>query len=166
MQCSNTCTLPLDPLEATPRGDPWLSAGLPQVGEVIYQAKWEQDESQPTLLRIRTIDDVELFGIGDSNYGNFVLARSTWEQSYGFQVGNLQVGPLASSASFAWSATDQATYAQLLINMRGVESAALFQATQAGIDAGITLPALAQCEEQGLAQWDAHTHASPPLTRT
>src|SRR4030095_603339 len=84
IQWSNTCTLALDPLEATPRGDPWLSAGLPQVGEVIYQAKWEQDEAEPTLLRIRTIDDVELFGITDANYGVFVQERSDWEPRYGF----------------------------------------------------------------------------------
>jgi hypothetical protein len=166
IQWGNTCSVGLDPLEQMFRGDPWLSAGLPQVGEVIYQAKWEQEWASPKLLRIRTIDDVELFGIGDNNYGNFVLERYTWEGRYGFQVGNLEVGPLASADSFAWSSTDQANYTQLLTNMMGVESAALFQATQAGIDAGTSLPAIAVCEEQGLVQWDQTRNASTALTAT
>jgi hypothetical protein len=118
------------------------------------------------LLRIRTISDVELFGISDANYGNFVLQRAPWESQYGFQVGNLRVGPLASSASFAWSSTDQANYALLLTNMRGVESAALFQATQSGIDAGTSLPQIADCEEQGLTDWDRTRNASTALAAT
>jgi hypothetical protein len=153
-------------LEATARGDPWLSAGLPQVGPVIYQAKWEQHEAEPTLLRIRTISDVELFGIGDANYGNFVIQRAPWESQYGFQVGTLRVGPLASSVSFSWSSTDQANYALLLTNMTGVESAALFQATQAGIDAGTSMPQIADCEEQGLNEWDRTRNASTALAAT
>jgi hypothetical protein len=166
IQWGNTCTLQLPQLEATARGDPWLSAGLPQVGPVIYQAKWEQDETEPTLLRIRTIDDVELFGINEANYGLFVQGRSDWEPRYGFQVGHLQVGPLASADSYAWPAADQAAYSELLINMKGVESAALSQATAAGIDPDISLPAIAECEEAGLTTFDQTRNASTSLAAT
>jgi hypothetical protein len=166
VQWSNQCTVGLPALEATVRGDPWLSAGLPQVGEVIYQAKWETEQAQPTLLRIRTIDDVELFGIQSANYLTFVLDQNTWQSRYGFQMGNLQVGPLASSASFEWSAQDQQNYNQLLLNMMGVESAALFQATSAGVPSSTSLPAIAGCEEQGLVNWDQTRNPSTALQVT
>jgi hypothetical protein len=166
IQWSNTCNLGLPALEATTRGDPWLSAGLPQVGEVIYQAKWETEEPQPTLLRIRTIDDVELFGIQSANYLTFVLDQATWQSRYGFQMGNLQVGPLASSASFEWSTQDQQNYNQLLLNMKNVESASLFQATSTGVASSTSLPAIADCEEMGLDNWDATRNPSTALSTT
>src|SRR5262249_38692182 len=45
-------------------------------------------------------------------------------------------------------------------------SAALFQATSAGIDAGQSLPALADCEEAGLNQWDVTRNAGTSLAAT
>ena len=65
------------------------------------------------LLHIQTIADVELFGINTGNYTNFVMDRAAYESRYGFRVGTLRIGPLASAASFAWTPTEQSTYAQL-----------------------------------------------------
>jgi hypothetical protein len=160
------CNVGLDALRAMPRGDPWLTAGLPKIGEPIYLAKWEDTEAQPRLLHIQSIPDVELFGINTANYLNFVMDRTTWEQRYGFDVGLLQVGPLASAASYAWSSTDQAAYAQLLVNMENVESAALFGARSAGADPAVVLPSLAECERQGLADFDSRRNAGAALAIT
>jgi len=129
---------------------------MPKIGEPIYLAKWETDEDAPRLLHIQSIADVELFGIGTANYLNFVMDRPVWEQRYGFNVGLLQVGPLASPASFAWPAQDRAAYGQLLTNMENLESAALFQAQSAGRDVALTLAALADCERQGLGRFEAN----------
>src|SRR3954449_2792246 len=117
---SNICSVDLNELRAMQRGDPWLSSGLPKIGEPIYLSKWEDSDAAPTLLHIQSIADVELFGINERNYGNFVLDRPVWEQRYGFRVGDLQVGPLASASSFAWPSQDQASYGRLLDTMKGV----------------------------------------------
>ncbi len=77
------------------RGDPWLSAGLLKDGAPIYLVKWETDWSEPRLLHIQSIGDVELFGINGSNYGNFVLGKSTWEARYGISTAGLQRSKLA-----------------------------------------------------------------------
>ena len=69
----------LDELKALPRGNPYLSAGLLKAGEPIYLVKWETTDTQPTLLHIQSIADVELFGINASNYGTFVLDQAAWE---------------------------------------------------------------------------------------
>lgn len=82
-------SLTLEQLRAQPRGDPWLSAGLLKDGDPIYLVKWETDWSQPKLLHIQSIQDVELFGITAANYGRIVLDRATWEQRYGFRVDGL-----------------------------------------------------------------------------
>src|SRR5829696_1140241 len=73
IEWSNRCNIGLDALRAAPRGDPWLSSGLPQIGEAIFLSKWEDTEAAPTLLHIQSIPDVELFGITSANYLNFVL---------------------------------------------------------------------------------------------
>src|SRR5205814_9421440 len=90
----NECAVTLGELLAAPRGDPWLTAGLPKIGEPIYLAKWEDTEPAPRLLHIQSIADVELFGINTANYGNFILERATWEQRFGFRVGSLEVGQI------------------------------------------------------------------------
>jgi hypothetical protein len=160
---SNRCSVGLAALQAMPRGDPWLSSGLPKIGEPIYLSKWEDTEVAPTLLHIQSIDDVELFGIDESNYGTFIMDRAAWEQRFGLSVNTLQIGPLASAASFAWPAADQAAYSQLLINLKNVLSAALFRASQAGMDAGALLPALADCERAGLEEFDRGRNAGAAL---
>ena len=132
IQWGDQCELGLTALQQTRIGDPYLSSGLPAVGEPIYLSKWEDSEISPTLLHIQSIADLELFGIGTANYGSFVLERATYEQRYGFQIGTLRLGPLASTAMFAWSAQQRADYEALLVQMTTTESSALLQATNAG----------------------------------
>jgi hypothetical protein len=160
------CALDLPTLQAAGRGDPWLSAGLPKVGDPIYQAKWEDGDAAPTLLHIQSIADVELFGITQANYTTFVVDRAAWEQRYGFQMGGLRVGPLASAASLAWSPSDQESYAQLLRALTGAETTALSQATRVGIDAGAALPPVATCEAQGLVQFERTRNQIDSLSTT
>ena len=83
------CSLPASDL-----GDPWLSAGLLKQGDPIYLVKWETGWAQPRLLHILSIRDVEVFGINERNYGNFVLDVATWESRYGMSVAGLQRGVL------------------------------------------------------------------------
>lgn len=89
----------LTELQTFPIGDPWLSAGLLKDGDPIYLVKWESDWPQPKLLHIQSIKDVELFGINGSNYGNFVLDKTTWEQRYGIDAGSLQRDQLAAAVA-------------------------------------------------------------------
>lgn len=80
-----------------PVGDPWLSSGLLKDGDPIYLVKWESNWTQPKLLHIQSIEDVELFGINSSNYGKFVLDRPTWEARYGLSASGLERKALASA---------------------------------------------------------------------
>jgi hypothetical protein len=97
----------LDQLQHYHRGDPYLHAGLVKIGDPIYLAKWESEQPVPTLLHIRSIHDVELFGIDTHNYGRFVLDRHAWEQKFGFNTDALPKGELAPAA--APTATPAAT---------------------------------------------------------
>jgi hypothetical protein len=160
------CAVGLAELMRTPRGDPWLSAGLPKVGEPIFLAKWEDTDPAPTLLHIQSIADVELFGINEGNYGNFVLDQPAWEQRFGFQADALQVGPLASAASFAWNDADRAAYGQLLLDLKRVESAALAQLVSTGVPAATALPNLITCEKQGLDLFDTTRNGPAALQTT
>ena len=83
------CTLPAGNI-----GDPWLSTGLLKDGDPIYLVKWETGWLLPKLLHIQSIRDVEVFGINERNYGNFVLDVATWEARYGLSVAGLQRGVL------------------------------------------------------------------------
>lgn len=80
----------LERLRALPKGDPWLSTGLLKQGDPIYLVKWESDWTLPRLLHIQSIADVEIFGINETNYGNFVLDVATWQARYGIAVASLQ----------------------------------------------------------------------------
>ena len=94
----------LEGLRALPKGDPWLSTGLLKQGDPIYLVKWETDWPQPRLLHIQSIADVEIFGINETNYGNFVLDVATWEARYGMSVAGLQraeLPPAVPSAGMA-----------------------------------------------------------------
>lgn len=98
-------TVNVEQLRALPVGDPWLSAGLLKDGDPIYLVKWETHWAQPRLLHIQSIADVELFGINENNYGEFVLDRAAWETRYGISVDDLQrdalppaTGPVGPSA--------------------------------------------------------------------
>jgi hypothetical protein len=92
---NNPVTVTVDQLRSYQRGDPWLSAGLLKDGDPIYHVKWETDWSTPKLLHIRSIADVELFGINATNYGRFILDRAVWEQRYGISAAALPREPLA-----------------------------------------------------------------------
>ncbi len=89
--------LTLDQVKGLSRGDPWLSAGLVKVGDPIYFVKWESNESQPRLLHIQSIADVELFGINANNYGAMVMDQAPWEAKYGFAVASLVKAELESA---------------------------------------------------------------------
>ena len=88
-------------LRALPKGDPWLSAGLLKQGDPIYLVKWETEWAQPRLLHIQSIADVEIFGIDETNYGNFVLDVATWEARYGISVASLQRAELPAAVPSA-----------------------------------------------------------------
>ena len=94
----NRTEVSVNQLRTLPIGDPWLSAGLLKDGDLIHLVKWESDWPQPQLLQIRSIDDVELFGINGSNYGRFVLDRTAWEQRFGIASAGLRRGKLARAA--------------------------------------------------------------------
>jgi hypothetical protein len=66
-----------------PRGDPWLSAGLLKIGDPVYLVKWETSEAVPTLAHVRSIRDLELFGIDATNWGTFVYDVTLWERRFG-----------------------------------------------------------------------------------
>jgi len=87
----------MDTLWELSRSDPWLSAGLVKIGDPIYLAKWEVTWEQPRLLQIRTIADVELFGIDGNNYGDLVFDKARWEELYGFSTDRLTKGTLPST---------------------------------------------------------------------
>lgn len=91
--------LAVEPLRALPRGDPWLSAGLLQDDGVIYLPKWETGQDVPTLLLVRSITDLELFGIDGRNYGRLALERAEWEQRYGVPVDTCPPGELTRDTS-------------------------------------------------------------------
>jgi fibronectin type 3 domain-containing protein len=163
---SNRCEVELNVLQQARRGDPWLSSGLPKIGNPIFLSKWEDDEAEPTLLHIQSIADVELFGINATNYGNFIIEGPVWSQRYGFQIGLLEMGPLASAESFAWAPPDRDAYAQLLRNMENILSAQLFQAHQAGIPPSNALPPIVDCEREGLAVFEGSHSASRAFATT
>ena len=90
-------TVSLERLRTLPRGDPWLSTGLLKDGDPIYLVKWETDWAEPQLFHIRSIGDVELFGINGSNYGQFVIERGQWEHQFGISAAGLQRHVLPST---------------------------------------------------------------------
>ncbi len=95
----------LDGLRALETGDPWLSAGLLKDGDPIYLVKWETEWPQPRLLHIQSIADVELFGINETNYGNFVLDIAAWEARYGMSVAGLERAELPAAVASAATST-------------------------------------------------------------
>jgi hypothetical protein len=72
---------------------------LVQAGEPIYFAKWESDAPAPTLLRVQSIADLELFGIDGTNYNALVLDRGAWEQRTGLRTEALAKGDLAPAVA-------------------------------------------------------------------
>ena len=85
----------VDRLKALARGAPWLSAGLLKIGSQVYLVKWEHTEELPTLLRVLSLADIELFGIDSSSYTKVLLEKAAWERQFGIPVETLRRGELA-----------------------------------------------------------------------
>lgn len=98
-------------LRAFRTGDPWLSSGLLKIGDPIYLVKWETTETVPTLYHIQSILDVEVFGINATNYGSFVMDKTTWEQRFGMNSDALRRADLAPAVAPAATATPTVTAA-------------------------------------------------------
>jgi hypothetical protein len=89
-------------LRALPRGDPWLSTplvrfdqpGWPDGPGAMYLPKWESTDSRPTLLHIRSIEDVQFFGITQENWGRLVKDAPAWEGAIGLAPATLPRGIL------------------------------------------------------------------------
>jgi endonuclease YncB( thermonuclease family) len=88
------CTMTAEFLQSVRIADPLLSLGLVKIGDPIYLAKWETNESAPRLLHIQSLADLAVFGITGDNYGRFVLERGSWEQRHGFTAATLARAPL------------------------------------------------------------------------
>jgi hypothetical protein len=88
----------LDELKRLRRGEPWLSAGMLKLGDPIYFVKWETVQTEPILLHIQSLADLELFGISITNYGRMVLDRSTWEVRFGIDTTHLRRDVLPAAA--------------------------------------------------------------------
>ena len=88
----------LDELRTFRRGDPWLSAGFVALGDALYLARWDADQSRPTLLHVQSLADLELFGVDGSNYHRFVLTQAEWERRYDLNAGALPRGELSPAA--------------------------------------------------------------------
>ena len=86
-------------LAARKLGDPHLTLGLLKIGDPIYLVKWETTEAAPSLFHIQCLRDVELFGIGERNYGAFVLDQQSWEQRYGIATAALRRTQLATTCT-------------------------------------------------------------------
>jgi hypothetical protein len=87
-----------DELKGLRRGDPLLSTGLVRLGETVYLAKWETTQPAPVLLHVQSLADLELFGIGATNYGQLVYDGPSWQQRFGINPDTLARGTLASAA--------------------------------------------------------------------
>ena len=68
-------------------GDPYLSAPLLMGAGDMYLPKWEQDQAQPTLLHIKSIDDVRVFGVKGATYVRCLIKQAPdWEAQTGLRV--------------------------------------------------------------------------------
>jgi hypothetical protein len=96
---SDRVDVALDQLRGLPRGEPWLSTALVKDGDPLYLPKWEAADPLPRLLHIRSIADVELFGIEAQNYGRQVAEAGAWQQRYGVALDRLARGELPPAAA-------------------------------------------------------------------
>jgi hypothetical protein len=109
---SNQADLSDDLVAALPHGDPWLSTALVKIGDSIYLPQWDANASTPTLRHIQSTDDLAQLGINASNYGQFVLDPSTWQQRYNVSLdrvefdGDFNLTPPAPDPSSDASSSD------------------------------------------------------------
>ena len=68
-------------LRALPRGDPWLSAGLLKVADLIGLVKWETG-GPPTVLHLACLASAELYGLTGANYGRLVYTPEAWAAAF------------------------------------------------------------------------------------
>jgi hypothetical protein len=87
---SNQADLSDDLVAALPHGDPWLSAALVKIGDSIYLPQWDANASAPTLRHIQSPDDLAQLGINASNYAQFVLDPSAWQQRYNVSLDRVE----------------------------------------------------------------------------
>jgi hypothetical protein len=76
-------------LRALPRGEPWLSADLVQVGDALYLPQFAAPGRAPTLLHVQSPQDLALLGVDGDDYARLVLDPATWQQRYGFDPARL-----------------------------------------------------------------------------
>jgi hypothetical protein len=101
----------LEALRAQPMGDLYLSTSLVKIGNAIYLAKWEVNQSAPRLLQVQSIDDLQLIGVNAANYNAVVFEQAEWEKRFGMSVEDLERGAL-----------EQATYAEAAPSIPAEES--------------------------------------------
>ena len=79
----------LSELLELPRGAPWLSSGLLKIGDPVYLVKWESADPMPTLAQVRSIRDIEVFGVDAANWGTLVYDAPLWERRFGLSTSRL-----------------------------------------------------------------------------
>ena len=84
------------PRPAGPRSSLALGASFVKIGERVYLAHWPNNRDVPTLLHVKSPEDLQVFGITDTNYGEFVLDQAAWESRYGLKTDALARGDLPS----------------------------------------------------------------------
>ena len=75
----------LPQLRTLPRGEPWLTAAFVRIREDVFLPQWPAGAgppAPPTLLRIRSLDDLALLGVNGTNYTDLVIEAPAWEQRY------------------------------------------------------------------------------------
>jgi hypothetical protein len=75
----------LPQLRTLPRGEPWLTAAFVRIKDDVFLPLWLANAgppAPPTLLRIRSLDDLALLGVNETNYTDLVLEVAAWEQRY------------------------------------------------------------------------------------
>jgi hypothetical protein len=97
-------------LLALPRGEPWLSAGLLQAGDVIGLVKWETG-AEPYVLTLPCRAADALFGLTDDALARLVHTPAAWAAEYGrpAPAPSLRDDPDAAAAGCAPAPATSAT---------------------------------------------------------
>lgn len=98
-------------LERLPRGEPWLPHPVAFVREddQLYLVKWESGLKWPALLRVPSVDALEIFGITSRVIEARTLDRQTWERLFGVPFDDLiadltLLTPSMDTQEFDWFA--------------------------------------------------------------
>jgi hypothetical protein len=79
----------LPELQSISRGTPWLSAALVRIGDAIYVPQFGAPGQAPTLLHVKSGQDLTLLGVDAGNYASLVLDQAAWESRYGYATAGL-----------------------------------------------------------------------------